>query len=122
MDTRYRKDAGDRGEAQALEHLTKAGLTLVQRNYRCTGGEIDLIMLDQQTLVFIEVRFRQNQLFGGALASITSTKQQRIHLAAQRFLQTHREYRCLKARFDAVSLEGDAQVPKLSWIKNAFGY
>jgi putative endonuclease len=122
MNTRYRKDAGDRSEDLALNHLQLAGLTLITRNYRCTGGEIDLIMLDKQTLVFIEVRFRQNQRFGGALASVTGLKQQRIQVAAQKFLQTHHEHRLLKARFDVVSLEGDTDAPTLSWIKNAFGY
>ena len=126
MNTRYRKEAGDRGEAHALIHLQAAGLSLISRNYRCAGGEVDLIMLDQQLnqpiLVFVEVRFRQDQRFGGALASVTLTKQQRLHLAAQRFLQTHRQYQKLGARFDVVSLEGDTEDPTLSWIKNAFGF
>jgi putative endonuclease len=120
MDNRYRKDAGDQGEVDALRHLQAAGLKLITRNYRCPGGELDLVMLDQQTLVFVEVRFRRNRNFGGALASINTRKQQRLLLAAQRFLQTHREYQKLRARFDVVSLEGDAGAPKLQWIKDAF--
>lgn len=120
MDNRYRKDAGDQGEADALRHLQASGLTLITRNYRCPGGELDLVMLDQQTLVFVEVRFRRDRHFGGALASINSRKQQRLLLAAQRFLQTHREYQKLRARFDVVSLEGNAGTPTLQWIKDAF--
>lgn len=120
MNSRYRKDAGDQAEEYALDHLQAAGLKLVTRNYRCAGGEIDLVMLDQKTLVFVEVRFRQNQRLGGALASVTDIKQQRVHRAAQRFLQTQRQYHSLPARFDVVSLEGDTQSPKLSWVKNAF--
>jgi putative endonuclease len=120
MDNRYRKDAGDQGEADALRHLQAAGLKLITRNYRCPGGELDLVMLDQQTLVFVEVRFRRDRNFGGALASINTRKQQRLLLAAQRFLQTHREYQKLRGRFDVVSLEGDAGAPKLQWIKDAF--
>ena len=120
MDNRYRKEAGDQSEADALRHLQAAGLKLITRNYRCPGGELDLVMLDQQTLVFVEVRFRRDRNFGGALASINPRKQQRLLLAAQRFLQTHREYQKLRARFDVVSLEGDAGAPKLQWIKDAF--
>ncbi len=120
MDNRYRKDAGYQGEANALRHLQAAGLKLITRNYRCPGGELDLVMLDQQTLVFVEVRFRRDRNFGGALASINTRKQQRLLLAAQRFLQTHREYQKLRARFDVVSLEGNAGAPKLQWIKDAF--
>lgn len=120
MDNRYRKDAGDQGEVDALRHLQAAGLKLITRNYRCPGGELDLVMLDQQTLVFVEVRFRRDRNFGGALASINTRKQQRLLLAAQRFLQTHREYQKLRARFDVVSLEGNAGASKLQWIKDAF--
>ena len=120
MDNRYRKEAGDQSEADALRHLQAAGLKLITRNYRCPGGELDLVMLDQQTLVFVEVRFRRDRNFGGALASINTRKQQRLLLAAQRFLQTHREYQKLRDRFDVVSLEGDAGAPKLQWIKDAF--
>ena len=120
MDNRYRKEAGDQSEADALRHLQAAGLKLITRNYRCPGGELDLVMLDQQTLVFVEVRFRRDRNFGGALASINTRKQQRLLLAAQRFLQTHREYQKLRARFDVVSLEGNAGAPKLQWIKDAF--
>ena len=120
MDNRSRKEAGDQSEADALRHLQAAGLKLITRNYRCPGGELDLVMLDQQTLVFVEVRFRRDRNFGGALASINTRKQQRLLLAAQRFLQTHREYQKLRARFDVVSLEGNAGAPKLQWIKDAF--
>ena len=120
MDNRYRKDAGDQGEVDALRHLQAAGLKLITRNYRCPGGELDLVMLDQQTLVFVEVRFRRDRNFGGALASINTRKQQRLLLAAQRFLQTHREYQKLRARFDVVSLEGNVGQVSLQWIKDAF--
>ena len=120
MNTRYRKDVGDQGEAFALHHLERAGLKLITRNYRTAGGEIDLVMLDQNTLVFVEVRFRNNRQFGGALASVTTQKQQCLLLAAQRFLQTHKQYQTLAARFDVVSLEGEPHIPSLEWIKAAF--
>jgi len=65
-------------EKKALTYLLDQGLTLLHQNYYCRFGEIDLIMLDQDTLVFIEVRYRNNNKFGGALASINQTKQRKI--------------------------------------------
>ncbi|MGD9841899.1 MAG: YraN family protein [Steroidobacteraceae bacterium] len=120
MDNRYRKEAGDRGEINALRHLQMAGLQLIERNYRCRSGELDLIMLEQQTLVFVEVRYRQDRQFGGAAASVNQGKQRRLLLAAQRFLQAHPQYQRHAARFDVVSLEGDEPFTKLQWLKDAF--
>lgn len=119
-DTGYRKAAGDRGEADALKYLQTTGLKLIERNYRCTGGEIDLVMLEQQTLVFVEVRFRRDRSFGGAAASVNQRKQQRLLIAAQRFLQTHPQYQRHRARFDVVSLDDGDTAPTLQWIKDAF--
>jgi len=69
---------GVKSEKQALYYLTSQGLTLLCQNYYCRFGEIDLIMQDQETIVFIEVRYRKNNDFGGALASITQSKQNKI--------------------------------------------
>jgi putative endonuclease len=120
MDNRYRKEAGDQGEATALQYLQAAGLKLIERNFRCPGGELDLVMLEQQTLVFVEVRFRRDQSFGGAAASVNQRKQQRLMVAAQRFLQSHREYQHYRARFDVISLETRDEAATLQWIKDAF--
>lgn len=120
MDNRYRKDAGENGENAALTHLQQAGLKLISKNYRFRGGELDLVMLEKQTLVFIEVRFRRNRDFGGALASVTAKKQQRMMLTAQHFLQSHPEYQSLRARFDVVSLEGSRTNTTLQWVRDAF--
>ena|ERR1700709_1002575 len=120
MEKNYRKEAGDRGEAQALHHLEAAGLTLLQRNYRCNGGEIDLVMRDGKVLVLVEVRYRRDNHFGGAAASVGSHKQQRLLRAAQHLLQTHRTYRNLPARFDLVAIDGDGHNAQLNWIKDAF--
>lgn len=104
---------GDAAENRALQHLQSQGLTLVQRNFRCKGGEIDLILQQQDTLVFVEVRKRAEARFGGAAASVTSRKQARLILAAHIFLQ---RYSTLPpCRFDIVALDGS----RLSWIKNA---
>jgi putative endonuclease len=118
MDNRYRKEAGDQGEVEALNFLQDAGLKLVARNYRCKGGELDLVMLEQQTLVFVEVRFRADRRFGGAAASVGQSKQRRLLIAAHRFLQEHPQYQRHHARFDVISLEGNHE--PLQWLKDAF--
>jgi putative endonuclease len=104
---------GQAGEDAALSHLEHHGLTLVTRNFRCKGGEIDLVMHDKNALVFIEVRKRADTRHGGAAASVTSAKQTRLIIAAQIYLQ---RYKMPPAcRFDVVAIDGD----QLNWIKNA---
>lgn len=107
---------GVKSEQQALTYLLSEGLSLVCQNYNCRFGEIDLIMLDQDTLVFIEVRYRKNNEFGGALASITKRKQSKIIKAAKHFVaQLDEEPYC---RFDAIAIQQDSVKPE--WIENAF--
>lgn len=123
MDTRYRKEAGDRNEDLALAHLSAAGLKLLKRNYRCKGGEIDLVMLDGATLVLVEVRYRRDRRFGGAAASVTPTKQRRLLIAAKHLLLTSRELQRYRARFDLVAIDegaNGAALPTLEWIRDAF--
>ena len=115
-----RKDIGDHGEQLALRHLQQAGLRLLERNFRCAGGEIDLVMLDQNTLALIEVRLRRHQQFGGAAASVTHTKQQRLLIAAQRLLQQRPQYRRYAARFDVLAIDGGAPQPRIEWLKDVF--
>ena len=109
-------DAGIRAEEQALVFLSSRGLDLKERNYRCRLGEIDLIMLDGKTLVFIEVRMRRSRSFGGAAESITQRKRKRIIAAARHYLAGKRTMPA--CRFDAVLIEADAAPV---WIKDAFG-
>lgn len=103
---------GDAGENAALAYLQGQGLTLVERNFRCKGGEIDLIMRERQTLVFVEVRKRADARYGGAAASVTHRKQARLILAAQVFLQRHAQQPA--CRFDVIAIDGD----KLDWLQN----
>ena len=91
--------SGQRAENQAARFLEQRGLTVLARNYRCRGGEIDLVCRDGDTTVFVEVRLRTRQDFGGAAASITAAKQARLILAARHWLARHGETPC---RFDAV--------------------
>ncbi|MDB9828993.1 YraN family protein, partial [Candidatus Thioglobus sp.] len=85
-------------------------------------GEIDIIMLDkfEQVLVFVEVRYRKNTLFGSAIETITPSKQTKIIRSAQRYLQQHDEFDEYICRFDVVGLESDLKYPKINWIKDAF--
>ena len=112
------KQKGDAAEDRALRYLQTQGLQLVQRNYRTPGrggGEIDLVMqAPDGTLVFVEVRHRALASHGGAVASVSASKQNRIVFAARFYLL---KYRCMPpCRFDVVALEGDA----LHWYKAAF--
>lgn len=108
---------GALAEEAAAEFLTGRGLTLLERNYRCRFGEIDLIMSDGRVLVFIEVRYRRNKSFGGAVASITASKREKLLLTARHYMSAKREIPA--CRFDAVLLNGDTG--DLEWIENAFG-
>ena len=109
-------DSGQAAEALAASYLQEQGLRLVERNFRVRGGEIDLILWEGKTLVFVEVRLRRNPEFGGAAASITRSKQKRIILAARHYLLTLPESDC---RFDCILLDR-LEKTAIQWIKNAF--
>ena len=100
-------------EERARQHLHSHGLTLVEANYSCKSGEIDLIMRDGENLVFVEVRQRASATHGGAAASITPAKMQRVVRAAQTYLlQFPRVPPC---RIDVVAIDGEA----LTWLRDA---
>lgn len=107
---------GNAAEDTACRYLKQKGLTLVERNFRCAYGEIDLIMQDGKTLVFIEVRLRSSANFGGAAASINHAKQQKLRRTAALYLQIHGEPAC---RFDAI-LMSKIDINAVEWIQNAF--
>lgn len=103
-------------EQLACRYLEQRGLTLVEANFSCKGGEIDLIMRDGDALVFVEVRQRADRQHGGAAASITPAKQARLNIAAQVYLL---RYRALPpCRFDVVAIDGD----QFDWLRNAIGF
>lgn len=109
---------GSDAEQIALAYLQQQNLVLVAQNYRCRFGEIDLIMRDGATLVFVEVRMRSNAAFGGAATSITPAKQAKLLHTARHYLsQINSEPPC---RFDALLLSG-AGGQEIEWIKDAFG-
>ncbi|BFM19679.1 YraN family protein [Gilvimarinus japonicus] len=112
---------GQQAERQARDFLQRAGLTFVAANVTGGGGEIDLIMRDQTTVVFVEVRLRGNQHFASASESVNSAKQRKLIQAAQHYLQREKLTDKVPCRFDVVALQSldSAQPPE--WIKNAFG-
>ncbi len=108
---------GQQAEKQALRYLAERGLRLLEQNYRCRRGEIDLVMRDHDTLVFVEVRFRSHSAFGGAAASIDSRKQGRLIYAARHYLQRHRQTES-PCRFDVVAM-GPGGDNDIEWLQNA---
>ncbi|MHB8309476.1 MAG: YraN family protein [Metallibacterium sp.] len=115
-----RQCLGAAGEAAALKRLEAAGLKPVARNYHSRHGEIDLIMLDGATLVFVEVRARSNPLGGGALASVGVTKQGRLLRAAAEFLASFPAHAQRTCRFDVVGYEGHGSAARCEWVRQAF--
>lgn len=114
-----RKSLGDNAELQACRYLQGQGLQLLQRNYRCRGGEIDLVMQHGDSLVFVEVRFRTCTDFGAAAETVSAVKQRRVIHCARVYIQRHRQWDSA-ARFDVVSIEGQAADRRIEWIADAF--
>ena len=112
---------GLRFEDQARDYLQVHGLVLLQPNYRCRFGEIDLVMRDGDTLCFIEVKFRKSRLFGGAAASIPQAKQRKIIKTALFYIASHKHLANQPMRFDALLIQRQADGSNhINWIQNAF--
>jgi len=111
---------GNYWEGVALDYLKKHSLKKIQRNFNSKVGEIDLIMTDNDFLIFVEVKYRKNDAWVSAAQAVTKTKQRRIIKAAQIFLLKHKEYQKWNARFDVVSIQGSKQNPEINWIQSAF--
>ena len=109
---------GEQAEQWACDYLLQQGLLLIEKNYRCKRGEIDLVMQHQNSLVFVEVRYRKSQQFGGALESVTAAKQHKLRLTAEHYLQ-HKAHNTF-SRFDVIGISGIAPQPQINWIQNAF--
>jgi putative endonuclease len=107
---------GNHMEQRACEFLQARGLTLLTQNYRTMYGEIDLIMRDKNDIVFIEVRTRNQQNYGTAIDSITTTKQKKILKSALLFLQEKKWLDKLNCRFDVMGFNHD----HMEWIQDAF--
>lgn len=115
-----RQAAGRLAEALAARYLQRAGLRVIERNFRCPMGEIDLIALDGAELVFVEVRHRRAEGYGSAAESVTAPKQRRLQATAALYLQCRPELAEHGCRFDVLALSGALSRPRLEWIKDAF--
>ena len=117
MTTRAR---GQYFENLALKYLKSSGLRLIERNYACKAGEIDLICSDQETMVFIEVRFRKNESYGSGTQTVQKGKQEKIINTAKLFLVNKGLYDKIDCRFDVLGISLEKGEPTYQWIKNAF--
>jgi len=110
---------GKEGERVAEQYLRKKGYRVVERNYRCAGGELDLIVLDRRVVVFVEVKTRTGHAFGTPLEAVEFRKQQRMIRAAQFFLSAKGLHQ-RDARFDVVGVSWPGREPAVEHIVNAF--
>lgn len=108
---------GSAAEQRAAAFLQQQKLTFLESNYRCRFGEIDLIMQENDTVVFVEVRMRSSDRFGGAAASITAAKQTKLIRAARHYLA--RQDDDFPCRFDVILISGTRE-NEIEWIRNAF--
>lgn len=120
MATEGKRAQGAHVEALACEFLLREGLTPVAANANYRGGELDLVMRDGDTLVFVEVRYRRGGGFGGGAASIDANKRRKLVHAAGLFLAAHREHARAPCRFDVIDASGDPETPAFDWLRDAF--
>ena len=110
---------GQQAESAACDYLQQQGLQLVARNFRCRTGEIDLIMQEQQCLVFIEVRYRHKKNYGSGAESITVSKRKKLLRTAEYYLLQQQLVDKITCRFDIIDISNHSQI---EWIRDAFSY
>ena len=120
------REQGQYTESLACQYLENKGFKLIEKNFNCRLGEIDLIMKDNDSLVFVEVRYRRSNNFGSGAESVTANKQSKLIKTASLYLQKHDKYNKNPARFDIVSITGIIETNDINniyfdWIENAFG-
>jgi putative endonuclease len=120
MVSRSGSPEGAAWERAAQRELERAGLRLRAANVRYRFGELDLVMDEGEVLVFVEVRYRRGQDFGGGAASVDARKRLRLARAASAFLAATPALARRACRFDVVAITGDAAAPRFDWIRNAF--
>ena len=108
-------------EEFAKQYLVQQGLVFIDNNVHCRQGEIDLVMQEGQTFVFVEVKYRKNNHFGGAISAVSQAKQHKIKHCVAFFLhKTNLNEYNTPCRFDVIALDGDINQPQVTWLKNAF--
>lgn len=114
-----RRIIGRRGEDRAAQYLRRRGYRILARNWRCRLGEIDLIALDGDTLVFVEVKTRRGDVFGAPELAVTPRKQRQLTKAALSFIMS-RKLGHLSGRFDVVAIRHTAQGEEITYLPGAF--
>lgn len=112
--------AGDLFERRARAELERAGLSCLAQNFNTRYGELDLVMMEGNTIVFIEVRRRNSALQGDAAASITLSKQAKLVKAAELWLAAHPSQAIHNCRFDVIAYDGPLETLRTTWLRGAF--
>ena len=121
IDHSITQSSGKAAEELARLHLQQHGLKLLAQNWSCRRGELDLVMLDVDTVVFVEVRYRRHSAWGGAVESVDARKREKLTRAAMHFLQRESRWAKHPCRFDVIAINADGNsTPRLNWIQNAF--
>lgn len=113
-----KRDIGLDAENMALDFLEKQGLNLLEANFLCRLGEIDLIMRDKKTIVFVEIRSKTPSRYGSGAESITYAKQKKLTRTAAFYLKQKKSFYQVYTRFDVISI--NLQTQAIQWIKQAF--
>lgn len=117
MSSGFKKERGQQGEDLAAQIISSKGLKILLRNFRCPVGEMDLIALEGDTLIFIEVRTRSTAKFGWGEESIQPKKRIRLQRIAEYFLISHKYKKWPPIRFDLVAIRWDESNPQTNWIR-----
>jgi len=112
-----KKNIGDKAESFALKYLKKQKLQFVEKNYYCKHGEIDLIMREGESLIFIEVRYRKQTHYGTAASTVNNRKLHKITKSIEDYLSKN-NLGYISCQIDVIGLEGNIQNPKITWIRN----
>lgn len=111
---------GRQAEQAACTYLQDRGLVLLQNNYHCRHGEIDLVMREGETTVFVEVRYRRPSAYADGFASVDYHKQNRLIAAARHYLLQHPQAALTPCRFDVISITPQQDKNHIEWLANAF--
>ena len=116
------RSVGKEMESLACRYLQQQNLVLIERNYACKLGEIDLIMRDNDFLVFVEVRFRRSHDYGLPIATVSNSKRYKLLRTASYYLQQHQLSDKIACRFDIIAIwYNQQQQLEVDWVKSAFG-
>ena len=115
-----KREFGAELEMFAAKQMETQGCRIIEKNYSCKLGEIDIILQDKETLVFVEVRYRKQNKFGGAIASVDNKKQRKIIKTASLYLQSNKLTDKVACRFDVFAIQGNFSNLSYNWVKDAF--